>query len=79
VYFVAQARGYNYAMQIHLNGQPHACRDGESLAELLTAAGYSQRRVAVEVNREIVPRSAHGQHVLREGDHVEIVHAIGGG
>jgi sulfur carrier protein len=66
-------------MQIHLNGQPHSCRDGESLAELLTSTGYSQRRVAVEVNREIVPRSVHAQHLLHEGDRVEIVHAIGGG
>jgi sulfur carrier protein len=33
----------------------------------------------VEVNREIVPRSVHAQHLLREGDRVEIVHAIGGG
>lgn len=67
------------AMQIHLNGQPHQCRDGESLAELLAIAGYAHRRIAVEVNREIVPRSAHAQHALREGDQVEIVHAIGGG
>ncbi len=66
-------------MQIQLNGKPHQCSDSESLAELLVGTGYAQRRVAVEVNREIVPRSMHAQHILREGDRVEIVHAIGGG
>ena len=66
-------------MQIQLNGKPHHCRDGESLAQLLVDTGYSLRRVAVEVNREIVPRSTHAQRTLHEGDRVEIVHAIGGG
>ncbi|MEP4372681.1 MAG: sulfur carrier protein ThiS [Alloalcanivorax venustensis] len=37
------------------------------------------RRLAVEVNREIVPKSEHGTHTLQEGDTVEVVHAIGGG
>ena len=39
----------------------------------------AQRKVAVEVNREIVPRSLHAQRTVRDGDRVEIVHAIGGG
>jgi len=46
---------------------------------LLDQTGFGQRRVAIEINREIVPRSAHAQRVLREGDRVEIVHALGGG
>ena len=50
-----------------------------SVAALLDESGYGVRRVAVEVNREIVPRSLHAQHALREGDRVEIVQAIGGG
>ncbi|MDO1528158.1 sulfur carrier protein ThiS [Fulvimonas sp. R45] len=66
-------------MQIKLNGQPHVCAPATTLARLLEAAGYAGRRVAVEVNHEIVPRSRHPEHVLAEGDHVEIVHAIGGG
>ncbi len=48
-------------------------------ATLLEASGYAGRRVAVEVNREIVPRSLHAQYALHEGDRVEIVQAIGGG
>lgn len=66
-------------MQIQLNGQARTCRDGLTLDELLADAGYAGRRVAVEVNRDIVPRSTYAQHALHDGDHVEIVHAIGGG
>ena len=46
---------------------------------LLATANFAERRIAVEVNREIVPKSRHGQHVLRDGDRVEIVQAMGGG
>ncbi len=66
-------------MQIILNGQPHICAAGSTLAALLAATGHAQRRVAVEVNREIVPRSQHAQRALAEGDCVEIIHAVGGG
>lgn len=66
-------------MQIFLNGQAHECPSASTVAGLLAATGYGERRVAVEVNREIVPRSRHAQHELREGDRVEIVQAIGGG
>ncbi|HET7932312.1 MAG TPA: sulfur carrier protein ThiS [Rhodanobacteraceae bacterium] len=66
-------------MQIYLNGQAHECAAAATVAALLEASGYAGRRVAVEVNREIVPRSLHAQHALHEGDRVEIVQAIGGG
>lgn len=62
-----------------LNGQPRECIDAIPLTRLLDEAGYAGRRVAVEVNHEIVPRSRHVDCVLAEGDQVEIVHAIGGG
>ena len=65
-------------MRIFLNGPPHECA-ATTVAALLIETGHGERRVAVEVNREIVPRSRHAQHALREGDHVEIVQAIGGG
>lgn len=66
-------------MQIILNGQLHDCAAGSTLAALLAATGHAQRRMAVEVNREIVPRGQHAQRVLTEGDRVEIIHAVGGG
>lgn len=66
-------------MRIFLNGEPREVDDGLSVAGLLAATGHAQRRVAVEVNREIVPRGQHAERVLADGDRVEIVHAIGGG
>lgn len=66
-------------MQITLNGRAGDYAETTTVSQLLEQAGYAQRRVAVEVNREIVPRSRHAGHVLHEGDQVEIVQAIGGG
>lgn len=66
-------------MKIFLNGESHECTPGTSVASLLAGAGYAGKRVAVEINRDIVPRSRHAQHTLHEGDRVEIVQAIGGG
>jgi len=66
-------------MKILLNGVEHEIESPVSLADLLEVAGYAGRRVAVEVNREIVPRSRYPQHALAAGDRIEIVHAIGGG
>ncbi|KGU54290.1 thiamine biosynthesis protein ThiS [Xanthomonas phaseoli pv. phaseoli] len=66
-------------MNIQLNGTPRSLPDNLLLSALLEQEGLVQRRVAVEVNGEIVPRGRHADHALREGDVVEIVHALGGG
>jgi sulfur carrier protein len=65
-------------IQIRLNGQPHTLSGG-TVADLLEELGHAGRRVAVEVNRAIVPKSLHAEHALAEGDAVELVHALGGG
>jgi sulfur carrier protein len=66
-------------MKIVLNGVEHDCDAQLSVAQLLVQHGYATRKVAVEINREILPKSRHAQHMLQAGDRVEIVHAIGGG
>ncbi len=66
-------------MQIMLNGDPHVVADGATVASLVEQLDLAGKRLAVEVNEEVVPRSRHGEHVLESGDQVEIVHAIGGG
>lgn len=66
-------------MDIELNGEPAAIAEHASIAALLATQGLAERRVAVEVNGEIVPRSRHDTHALQPGDRVEIVHALGGG
>ncbi len=67
-------------MNIVLNGKSQPVEVGttlESLIEQLDLGG--SRRLAVELNEEVIPRSRYAQHRLRPGDQVEIVHAIGGG
>jgi sulfur carrier protein len=66
-------------MQIFLNGQTLELQAPTSIQQLLGQQGFAERRVAIEVNRSIVPKSQHGQHMLHDGDKVEIVHALGGG
>lgn len=50
-----------------------------TLQALLESLDMTRGRVAVEINQEIIPRSQHVEHVLKDGDKIEIVHAIGGG
>lgn len=71
--------GDNGRMDIRLNGAPLALPAPCTIADLLAAQGLAERRVAVEVNGEIVPRGRHGERTLADGDAVEIVHALGGG
>ena len=66
-------------IHVLLNGEPRHLDRGATIAALLDAEGLAQRRVAVEVNGEIVPRGRHADHQLADGDKVEIVHALGGG
>lgn len=66
-------------MEITVNGEPREVPDGVTAAELIAQLELTGRRVAMEVNREIVPRGRYAEHRLRPGDRVEIVHAIGGG
>ena len=70
----------NIGMDILLNGDPVSLPDpATTIAALLASQGLAERRVAVEINGEIVPRGRHGEHRLQPGDKVEIVHALGGG
>ena len=66
-------------IDIVFNDAPLGVPAGCTVAGLLEREGLAGRRVAVEVNREIVPRGAHATRVLSAGDRVEVVHALGGG
>ena len=66
-------------MQITLNGEPHTIADGATVASLIAQLELIGKRLAVEVNEEVVPRGRHAEYALTSGDRVEIVHAIGGG
>lgn len=66
-------------MQLTINGESRAVDRAATVAELIDQLGLGHRRLAVELNEMIVPRSQHGETTLSEGDRIEIVHAIGGG
>lgn len=66
-------------IDILFNDAPLSVPGGCTVAGLLAREALAGRRVAVEVNREIVPRGAHATRVLEAGDRVEVVHALGGG
>lgn len=66
-------------MQIQLNGEPFDTQDGATLAQLVEQLDLVGKRIAIELNMEIVPRGEHAETALKEGDQVEVVHAIGGG
>jgi thiamine biosynthesis protein ThiS len=66
-------------IRIEVNGEARDMPDGASVATLLETLGLAAPKVAVERNREIVPRSAWGTTRLAAGDRLEVVHFIGGG
>lgn len=66
-------------MHIKVNGDPVDLPDDFSILQLLMQLGLARVKVAVELNREIVPRSEYSERLLQAGDSVEIVQAIGGG
>lgn len=67
------------SISITVNGQSRTAQAGASIVDLLRDLGLESGRVAVERNREILPRSSWLETVLAEGDQFEIVHFVGGG
>jgi sulfur carrier protein len=65
-------------ISIILNGEPKQVRSG-TVADLVASLGLDVKKVAVERNRDIVPRSTLGDVALADGDILEIVHFVGGG
>jgi len=66
-------------LNLTVNGERRAFPTRLTVAALVNALELDMRKVAVELNREIVPRSTYGQVALHSGDILEIVHFIGGG
>ena len=66
-------------MEITVNGEKKTVSEGYTAQNLVDAMQLTGKRIAMEVNQEIVPRSTYAQHTFRSGDAIEIVHAVGGG
>jgi sulfur carrier protein len=66
-------------LSLLVNGEPRAVAAGSTLGDLVAALGLEGRRVAVAVNRNVVPRRTFAVRQLAAGDRIEILEAVGGG
>lgn len=66
-------------MNITLNGKAQTLQNVNTVADLINFLGYQDKRIAVERNGEIVPKSQHGNEAIADQDAIEIVVAVGGG
>ena len=66
-------------MHITINGSQENYPTDTAISQLLDTLNLRDKRIALEINREIIPRSEYDTHILSDGDIVEIIHAIGGG
>jgi sulfur carrier protein len=66
-------------LSIHVNGEARQLRAGSSVADLVEVLGLTGRKLAVAVNRDVVPRARHATQPLSHGDRIEILEAVGGG
>lgn len=66
-------------MEIYLNGESKSVADNLTISNLIEGLSLENKRFAVEVNLDIIPRSQFEQFKLKDQDKVEIVQAIGGG
>jgi len=67
------------SIEIVVNGEARSVAPDTTIAALLGELGFGDRRVAVERNREVVPRAQHATTVLGDGDRLELVTFVGGG
>lgn len=66
-------------MEIEVNGERREAPEGSSLSDLVASLSLSPERLAIERNREVIPRAAWSETLLGHGDKIEIVHFVGGG
>ncbi len=66
-------------MNILLNNKPEKLIDGSTVKKLLENKNIKNKYYAVEINRKIIPKSNHERYVIKDGDKIEIITAIGGG
>lgn len=66
-------------ISVMVNGEPRSIADGSSISAMLEAIGLDPKKVAVEHNLAVVPRSTLGDVRVADGDSFEIVHFVGGG
>ncbi len=70
---------FTRSIEITVNGAVRLVPIGQTVADLIVDLGLVGRQVAVERNRDVVPRARHSEVVLEQGDHLELVTLVGGG
>lgn len=66
-------------IELTVNGEPHSFVSGRCLSDLLEQLEVNSKQVAVEVNRQLIPRESHATCPLESGDTIEVVSLVGGG
>ena len=66
-------------MNIIVNGSQHDCAPDESIPGLLLSLEMQDKKIALEINKEVIPKGEYDSYSLNEGDIIEIIQAIGGG
>ena len=66
-------------MKIIVNGEEISLPKGSNIQDLITQLGYENKRIAIEINETIIPKSKHLSHLLESLDRVEVINAVGGG
>jgi thiamine biosynthesis protein ThiS len=66
-------------MRVTVNGEPRILSDGLTVAQFVRELGLEKNPIAIELNREVVPKDRHGHTRLHDGDRLEIVTLVGGG
>ena len=66
-------------MKIIVNGEEISLPEDSNIQDLVAELGYINKRIAIEVNETIIPKSKHRSHLLDSLDRVEVINAVGGG
>ncbi len=64
---------------VNINGEAQEIDSGSTLTELMATLGINPKGVAVEINKEVVPKSLHHKTAIKDGDTIEIIRMTGGG
>lgn len=66
-------------MKIIVNGEKISIPEDSNIQDLVAELGYKNKRIAIEVNEAIIPKSKHQSYPLKSSDRVEVINAVGGG
>ena len=66
-------------MKIIVNGEEITLPENSSIQDLIAQLGFTNKRIAIEINEAIIPKSKYQSHPLKNHDRVEVINAVGGG